>query len=118
MDQKLTHKCHFFGIDKWMPWSTLYLQKRSETRRSVIAISFVLGVDVLAQILKRASMMSFISQIGNSPTNPDFACLQYADDTALLAPTDRRSLMNIKILLICFEMLSGLSINFNKSAVF
>jgi hypothetical protein len=43
--------------------------------------------------------------------------LQYADDTILLLELDDNSLTNLKFLLIAFEILSGLKINFLKSEV-
>jgi hypothetical protein len=43
--------------------------------------------------------------------------LQYADDTILLLELDDNSLANLKFLLVAFEILSGLKINFLKSEV-
>lgn len=44
--------------------------------------------------------------------------LQYANDTVLLFQPDAVSLAMIKIILICFEAMSGMRINFAKSEVF
>jgi hypothetical protein len=43
--------------------------------------------------------------------------LQYADDTILLFQNERNNIVNVKFLLLCFELLSGLKINFLKSEV-
>jgi hypothetical protein len=43
--------------------------------------------------------------------------LQYADDTILLLALDDMCIANLKFLLIAFEILSGLKINFLKSEV-
>ena len=43
--------------------------------------------------------------------------LQYANDTILLIENDIKSITNLKIMLICFELLSGLKINLSKSEV-
>jgi hypothetical protein len=43
--------------------------------------------------------------------------LQYADNTILLLELDDNSLTNLIFLLIAFEILSGLKINFLKSEV-
>jgi hypothetical protein len=43
--------------------------------------------------------------------------LQYADDTILLIELDDGVIANLKFILICFEILSGLKINFFKSEV-
>lgn len=79
---------------------------------------FILGIDILARVMHRAVDNGFIQRVGNLPINTHFSCLQYADDTLLIAPTDTRSIENIKILLVCFELLSGLKINFDKSAIY
>lgn len=65
-----------------------------------------------------ATNNGFIQKVGDMPAGAQFTCLQYADDIIILAPTYERSLVNIKCLLICFEMTSGLMINFSKSAIF
>lgn len=52
----------------------------------------VIGIDVLARILNRAVNNGFIQRVGGFPNNVHISCLQYADDTLLLAPTDTRSL--------------------------
>jgi hypothetical protein len=44
--------------------------------------------------------------------------LQYADDTVLLFQPDILSIASIKIMLICFEAMSGMKINFAKSQMF
>ena len=43
--------------------------------------------------------------------------LQYADDTIIMVELNEASLTNLKFLLLCFEALSGLKINFSKNEV-
>jgi hypothetical protein len=43
--------------------------------------------------------------------------IQYADDTILIKDGSDKSITNLKILLNCFEWLSGLKINYHKSEV-
>ena len=43
--------------------------------------------------------------------------LKYADDTMLLFEPDDHSIASMKLLLLAFEILSGLKINFLKSEV-
>jgi hypothetical protein len=43
--------------------------------------------------------------------------LQYADDTVIFLEADRQSIANVKFLLYCFENMSGLKINYQKSEV-
>jgi hypothetical protein len=44
--------------------------------------------------------------------------LQYADDTIIFLNYDDQSIYNTKFLLYCFEDMSGLKINYEKSEVF
>jgi hypothetical protein len=46
-----------------------------------------------------------------------FQGVQYADDTMILIQNDDLAIANLKFLLICFELLSGLKINYHKSEV-
>lgn len=44
--------------------------------------------------------------------------IQYADDTVIMVDGAFESIVNLKLLLYCFEWLSSLKINFHKSEVF
>ena len=44
--------------------------------------------------------------------------LQYADDIVLLLENSKQNIAMTKFLLICYEELSGMKINYNKSEVF
>lgn len=43
--------------------------------------------------------------------------LQYADDAMSLFELDHHSIATVKLLLLCFEVMSGLKINFLKCEV-
>jgi hypothetical protein len=43
--------------------------------------------------------------------------LQYADDTMIMVEGSELDIVNLKFLLLCFETMSGLKINFDKSEV-
>jgi hypothetical protein len=43
--------------------------------------------------------------------------LKYADETMILIQKDDMSVTNLKFLLFCFKLLSGLKINYHKSEV-
>jgi hypothetical protein len=43
--------------------------------------------------------------------------LQYADDTMIMVQNTELSLINLKFILLCFELLFGMKINFHKSEV-
>jgi hypothetical protein len=44
--------------------------------------------------------------------------LQYANDTMLLIQNKEKSILNLKLLLYCFENISGMKINYHKNKVY
>ena len=44
--------------------------------------------------------------------------IQYADDTVIMIDGSIQSVVNLKLILYCFEWLSGLKINYHKSDVY
>jgi hypothetical protein len=76
-----------------------------------------LVVDALALILKKASVAGHIKGVISHLLPGGVIHLQYADDTMILIENDDNSINNLKFLLICFELLSGLKINYHKSEV-
>jgi hypothetical protein len=74
-------------------------------------------VDSLAAIIARATESGHLRGVVPHLVPGGITHLQYADDTLiLLDPTDI-GLANLKLLLLCFENISGLKINFAKSEV-
>ncbi|XP_016178837.1 uncharacterized protein LOC107621322 [Arachis ipaensis] len=49
--------------------------------------------------------------------NIELSHIQFANDTILFCPPEEESVKNYKRLLRCFELMSGLSINFDKSSL-
>lgn len=47
--------------------------------------------------------------------NNGLSHLQYAEDTLILIRYSEAGIINLKFLLMCFEAMSGLKINFDKS---
>jgi hypothetical protein len=78
---------------------------------------FDLVVDALALILKKASVAGHIKGVISHLLPGGVTHLQYVDDTMIMIENDDNSINNLKFLLICFELLSGLKINYHKSEV-
>ncbi|KAL4322009.1 hypothetical protein AHAS_Ahas14G0167600 [Arachis hypogaea] len=76
---------------------------------------FVLVVDVLNRMIGEALRNGRISPLLVGRDNIELSHLQFADDTILFCPPEEETVRNYKRLLRCFEMMSGLSINFEKS---
>jgi hypothetical protein len=73
--------------------------------------------DALAAILDRAKEAGHIHGVVPHLIPRGVSHLQYADDTMILIQNSQESLTNLKFLLLCFEFLSGMKINFHKSEV-
>ena len=78
---------------------------------------FVFAAEVMNLMIKKAVSMNLWTGVDVSKNGPNITHLQFADDTLLFAPSDRQSLKNIKMVLILFQLTSGLKINFHKSEI-
>jgi hypothetical protein len=79
---------------------------------------FNLAVDALAAILEKAKIAGHITGVvGHLIAGGGVTHLQYADDTMILVEGSDLDIINLKFLLLCFETMSGLKINFDKSEV-
>ncbi|XP_015960730.1 uncharacterized protein LOC107484701 [Arachis duranensis] len=74
----------------------------------------VLVVDVLHRMIGEAVRNGRISPLFMGRDNIELSHLQFADDTIVFCPPEEETVKNYKRLLRCFELMSGLSINFEK----
>ncbi|XP_015969771.1 uncharacterized protein LOC107493198 [Arachis duranensis] len=77
---------------------------------------FVLVVDVLHRMIGEAVRNGCISLLLVGRDNIELSHLQFADDTILFCPPEEETIRNYQSLLRCFELMSRLSINFEKSS--
>ncbi|XP_073355536.1 uncharacterized protein [Aegilops tauschii subsp. strangulata] len=82
---------------------------------SPILFNFV--VDALAAMLRRATEAGHIKGVMGHLIPGGISHLQYADDTLLLFQPDLHTVATVKALLLSFEIMSGLNINFHKCEV-
>jgi hypothetical protein len=73
--------------------------------------------DALDAILSRARAVGHIQGVVPHLIPGGVSHLQYANDTMILIQNDPDGIRNLKFLLICFELMSGMKINFHKSEV-
>ncbi|XP_057719704.1 uncharacterized protein LOC130934132 [Arachis stenosperma] len=76
---------------------------------------FVLVVDELNRMIGEAVRNGRISPLLVGRDNIELSHLQFSYDTILFCPPEEETLRNYQRLLRCFEMMSDLSINFEKS---
>ncbi|XP_057746581.1 uncharacterized protein LOC130965835 [Arachis stenosperma] len=75
------------------------------------------GMDVLNRMIGEAVRNGRISPLLVGRDDIELSHLQFADDTILLCPPEEGIVRSYKRLLRCFEVMSGLSINFEKSSL-
>lgn len=74
-------------------------------------------VDALATILDKAKAVDHIHGVVTHPVGGGgVSLLQYVDDTIIMVEGSKDDIINLKFLL-CFQQMSGLKINFDKSEV-
>ncbi|KAK1614885.1 hypothetical protein QYE76_020402 [Lolium multiflorum] len=73
--------------------------------------------EALAAILDRALAAGHIEGVIPHIIPGGVSHLQYADDTIIMIQPEDLAIANLKFLLLCFENMSGLRINFHKSEV-
>ena len=81
-------------------------------------ILFNLVADMLAILVSRAKGSGQFRGLVENLVDDGLSILQYADDTILFLEDDSEAARNLKLVLIAFEKLSGLKINFHKSELF
>jgi hypothetical protein len=79
---------------------------------------FNIVADMLAIIIERAKADGLIEGVVPHLVDDGLSILQYADDTILFMEHDLEKATNLKLILLAFEKLSGLKINFHKSELF
>lgn len=87
-------------------------------RDPISPILFYFISDALNKILSSAASVGHILVMASDLLPAGVTHLQYAHDTIILAEKNDQRLANLKFLLHCFEALSGLKINLNKSEAF
>jgi hypothetical protein len=71
----------------------------------------------LSCMLQRGCGMGLIEGLNFSKTGLVLSHLQFANDTLIFSSASLSSLQNVKRILLCFELISGLKVNFYKSSI-
>ena len=83
---------------------------------SPLLFNFV--VEALSAMLDAANAAGHIQGVEPHLFPGGISHLQYADDTLILIQNNDNAIANLKFLLLCFEDMSGLKINFHKSETY
>ncbi|XP_015934406.2 uncharacterized protein LOC107460547 [Arachis duranensis] len=98
--------------------SKLFKMERGLRQRDPLSpFLFVLVVDILHRMIGEAVRNWCISPLMVGRDQIELSHLQFADDTVLFCPPEEDTIKNYRRLLRCFQLMSGLSINFDKSSL-
>ncbi|XP_026419431.1 uncharacterized protein LOC113315356 [Papaver somniferum] len=79
---------------------------------------FLLVGEALNFMIKRAQEQGLLSGFQVKPNGLLVSHLQFADDTLIFLDADIEQVKNLRLILLSFETLTGLKINFTKSQIF
>lgn len=79
---------------------------------------FNLVGETLSQLLQTADVKKMFKRILLPNSSVELTHLQFADDVILFIQNDTESIKGVKRVLQCFEFLSGLHIDFEKSSLY
>ncbi|XP_068483362.1 uncharacterized protein [Phaseolus vulgaris] len=78
---------------------------------------FLIVAEGLTGVSRMAEEKSLIDSLVVGKANVKVNMLQYVDDTLFFCEANTKSVFNIKAILLCFELASGLKVNFLKSRI-
>ena len=78
---------------------------------------FLIVAEGLAGVFRMAEEKSLIESLVVGRAKVKVNMLQYVDDTLFFCEANTKSVFNIKGILLCFELASGLKVNFLKSRI-
>lgn len=90
-------------------------QRGLRQRDPLSPLLFNIVAEGLNILIERAKEMGLVKGASVGPSELKFSHLQFADDSIIFCEAEREELVHIKRILRCFEVLSGLKINFHKS---
>ncbi len=78
---------------------------------------FLIVAEGLAGVTREVEEKKLIDSLEVGKDKVKVNMLQYADDTLFFSETNTKSIFNLKAILQCFELASGLRVNFAKSRI-
>ncbi|WOG89358.1 hypothetical protein DCAR_0208596 [Daucus carota subsp. sativus] len=79
---------------------------------------FIMVGELLNRLIVKASEAGLIDGIQVSSDSAPITHFQYADDTILVIQNNEKSVLGVQNVLLLFQVISGLKVNFHKSMIF
>ncbi|XP_057760238.1 uncharacterized protein LOC130980595 [Arachis stenosperma] len=100
-----------------LPSKPFKIERGLRQRDPLSPFLFVLVTDDLHRMFGKAARNGRISPLLVDRDHVELSHLQFANDTVLFCPPEEETIKNYKRLLRCFELMSGLIINFDNSSL-
>ncbi|GFS31963.1 hypothetical protein Acr_00g0020140 [Actinidia rufa] len=99
------------------PTEEFKLEKEVRQGDPLSPFLFLMVAEALNRLMDRAKELGLIKGASVGQSNFSISYLQFADDTILFCEVDVTEVTNIKRILRCFEVMSGMKVNFHKSGI-
>ncbi|XP_050219021.1 uncharacterized protein LOC126669562 [Mercurialis annua] len=99
------------------PTENFFMGKGVHQGDPISPMLFVLAVESLKALLSKAIGLGLFSGVQVDGLDEPVSILQFADDTLIFVPNDLQMVENLLHILRCFELISGLKINYQKSSI-
>ena len=99
------------------PTKEFFPKKGLRQGDSLAPFLFLLVAEGLAGVSRMAEEKNLIDSVVVGRDEVKVSMLQYADDTLFFCEANTKSIFNIKAIFQCFELTSGLRVNFLKSRI-
>lgn len=115
------HECLSFAIVLVLmngsPFNQFKIEKGVRQSDSLSPFLFLIALEGLKCLSDKEVELGLIDGIFILDSIPNLSLLQFVGDTLILMPADLEKLKNLQRVLIYFELISGLKINFHKSSL-
>ncbi|XP_050221220.1 uncharacterized protein LOC126671491 [Mercurialis annua] len=105
------------GFNKRQPFKEFWMERGVRQGDPLSPMLFVIAVEGLKALFESAKSKGLLEGVKLEGYSESISLLQFADDTLLFIPNNEVMLRNTLRILRCFELISGLKINFHKSSM-
>ena len=100
-----------------IPTKEFIPQKGLRQGEPLVLFLFLIVVEGLTGVLRNVVELNLVESLEIEVKKVKINMVQFADDTLFFCKASYKSVFSIKVILNCFELASGLKVNFSKSII-